>query len=361
MALAVQNERLAQIVGAATLFLLGVGVALAMLLDGCHLSGGAEVTVYFHHTGSLREGADVQIAGTVIGEVRTIRLIARDGISDPDHPLHGTGGVAVIARLDPDYLDWTAINNVVFVNSKGLIGAGFLEFGAPEDGEAPGRHMRDGDQVRGVDPPQMDRVMLRSYQNLLASKAFIDDVAPEARKLVAELNKLSDTLDIVEPHPGAYAELFDGWSQLADRVASVRAKWEAGNIRLEDIQRVADRADRTLANSEQSLASIREQLDLLNADVDQLKKRIPEDMPRRFAVALAKARFSMTKLEHIMATLREMNEMIARGEGNIGGLTNDPEFSDYAKKIGKVLKRAPWKIFGTDRNLPREPSLTPPP
>ena len=54
----------------------------------------------------------------------------------------------------------------------------------------------------------------------------------------------------------------------------------------------------------------------------------------------------MRKLDRIASDARELMAMVDRGEGNIGGLFNDAEFSDNAKEIGKILKRQPWLMVG---------------
>ena len=59
---------------------------------------------------------------------------------------------------------------------------------------------------------------------------------------------------------------------------------------------------------------------------------------------------SLAKLEGILKTGESLFAAIARGEGTIGGLINDPEFSDDARQLGKLLKRQPWTVFGHPGN-----------
>jgi hypothetical protein len=102
-------------------------------------------------------------------------------------------------------------------------------------------------------------------------------------------------------------------------------------------------------STDAAFADLRRRADALQADLDRVRAAVPAGLMDRFDRALANTRASMAKLDRVGRTLRALQAMVERGEGNIGGLTRDPEFSDFAKKIGKALKRTPWKIFATER------------
>ncbi len=343
----VSDEKRQLRVGAVLLAVVAVAVVGVVLLDGVHLRSGFHVKVYFQHTGALEEGADVQVAGQVIGTVQSIALVTAKDASDPSHPLYPTGGVACNVRIERRFRYLTRKRGALFVSSKGIIGTAFLEQGPPDDGGDPGPPLDDGDAMRGVDPPRMDRVMMRSYQNLLISRAFLADVAPEAKRLGRALSALADTLDTVEQQPGDFAAMAQAMRELSAQLDAVQGKWDQADIRLEDLQALADKARRTMDRTNKAMDDIRAKLDELDADTVRLRAALPRAAPARFRLAIAKTRKALAKIDHIRATVDEMAAMVTRGEGNIGGLTHDPEFSDYAKKIGKILKRTPWRVLGT--------------
>lgn len=349
MGLAVNDEQLTLRVGAGVLLLIGVATAFVFLFDGCSLRSRADVDVYFAHMGSLQEGADVQVAGRVIGQIKAVRLIPARLAADPGHPLHPTGGVVCDVAIERRYLDMTMKNGEAFVSSKGLLGQGFLELGPPAGGADPGERLEDGDSLRGVDPPQVDRVMMRSYQNLLASQMFLAAVAPEGRRLMKEIDALGENLRAIQPEPGAISALGDSIGKLTERVDTVRTKWEQTGVELADVRALADQARQTMELTDAAVAELRTRADALQADLERVRVAVPPGLQQRFEKAVAKTRTSLDKLEKIQRTVRDMMAMIERGEGNIGGLTRDPEFSDFAKQIGKALKRTPWKIFATER------------
>jgi hypothetical protein len=61
--------------------------------------------------------------------------------------------------------------------------------------------------VRGVDPPLIDRALQRTWDNLMVSRRFFDEVGPEARAVKVALTQLATTLAAAEPTPGAWGEL----------------------------------------------------------------------------------------------------------------------------------------------------------
>ncbi len=189
--------------------------------------------------------------------------------------------------------------------------------------------------------------MMRSYQNLLISRAFLSEVAPEAHRLGHALNELADTLETVEQKPGDFAAMAQSMRELSAQLEAVQGKWDQADLRLDDVQALAAKATQTMDRTKKAMDDIRARLDELDADTVRLRAALPRAAPARFRLAIDKTRQALAKLDHIRATVDEMAAMVRRGEGNIGGLTHDPEFSDYAKKIGKILKRTPWRVLGT--------------
>lgn len=349
MGLAVQNEKLTRRVGAGMLGALGLAFVLVFALKGVHCRGAFHVDVYFEHAGALREGAPVIVAGTEIGEVDSIGIVPLAETDAPDHPLHGTGGVVVRVRIEDRYQDRTLDNGEIFVGQAGIISPAYLELGPPPHGQPPGGPLHDGDVRRGVSPPLIDRVLQTSYQNLLVSKIFLAQVRPAAGELFDAVERLQGTLQTLEITPGDVARLADSWQRLGEQARAVVDKATDTGVTGDEVRALAGRARATMALTEKTFADLRARVEALTTDVDRLRGQVPAGLPERIASVRSKTIESFAKLEHIAATLGEMSAMIERGEGNIGGLTHDPEFADHAKEIGKLLKRQPWKLFGTER------------
>lgn len=354
MGLKVNDDRLAVRVGGVVIALVIVAAALVLGAEGLHLRAQIHFQVYFAEPGALTAGSDVQVAGKVIGEVDSIRLVPRSQAAAPDHPLHPDGGIVADVRIEKRYAYMAPRHADYFVNVKGIFGERYLEIGAPmgRDGYkdvGPGgleQRIAEGDRIRGIDPPSMDRVLLRSYSNLVTSRIFLKQVEPHWRRLVRELNGLSQTLKEIEPEPGAYDRLGQSLGRLDDQLEVTRARWAFEDVSLEDLSALSDRAEATMDSIERTLTDLEQRLDVVTANIDRLRASAPKDFLARFDRAAEQARAALDKLRRIERTARELVAIVERGEGTIGGLLHDPEFSDNAKEIGKIIKRQPWRVVG---------------
>ena len=80
-----------------------------------------------------------------------------------------------------------------------------------------------------------------------------------------------------------------------------------------------------------------------------MQNKLPEDLGAKYRLAILNARSSLKTLEGTVANLEDLAQRVAAGHGTVGALMNDPEFSDDAKKLGRYLKRHPWKLITRPR------------
>ena len=339
------DDRRAAVVGAAVVALFGLAALALVLLDAVSLRSQVHVTVYFENIGNLNTGSDVAVAGKTIGRVDSVQLVPARSASSPEHPLFPTGGVAVRVSIERRYIDRALKNGEYFINFRGVFGASFLEIGPPPAGEGLGRALAQGDELRGVDPPLLDRVLLRSFQNLTSSRLFLAAIKPEAKRVAAAVTDLSETLRQMEPQPGAYEQVGAALAEMSAE-ANDLAEILNGQVDIDAIRGLAQRTDQTLARIDSELASLRTGIDRLRADIAALGDKVPPDLRARFLVAAARARSSVARLQSVTRDARALMAAINRGDGTVGALLNDPEFIDDAKKLGKVLKRQPWRLMG---------------
>jgi phospholipid/cholesterol/gamma-HCH transport system substrate-binding protein len=345
MDLALRHPALAQRIGAITLVVLGLLIALLIAFDGCTARPGFRATVYFEHSGGLREGAEVHVASSVVGKVTAITLVSAR-LSPPGHLLHPTGGVAVTIRIDNRYRHMAPLEGEFFLAAKGFFGERYLAIGAPPEGEERGRDLREGDEVRGIDPPRLDRMLIRAHGNLQVSRAFARAVKPEADALMDALRTLSATLAELEHVPGGVSDARASMNELVREARALATTWAAGRVSWADITSLAERAETTATRMGAEIADVRARMKMLAAAVGRLGERIPDDLRERFARALEAAEGSLARAERALATARELAAMVARGEGTIGALLHDPEFPEDAKELGRTIKRQPWKLIG---------------
>jgi phospholipid/cholesterol/gamma-HCH transport system substrate-binding protein len=340
------DDRVARRVGAVVMALVAVAAACVLLVDCSRLRPGIEVTVYYAHIGQLTEGADVQIAGRVVGVVTAVQLVTSRAAEPAGHLLH-PGGVAVRVRLQKRYAGWASRDSDFFITAKGVIGEAYIEIGPPRGAER--RALEDGDQVRGADPARMGQVLVKSFANMTAFRRLLDEIAPSARELRDAIRRLSATLREIEPEPGAYARLGASLAEVDRALGELTGGWRAAGIGPADLRRLADSAGATADQVRRELGTTAAALDRLSADLARVRGSIPPGLGDRLASAIDGARASLAKVDRIVATGQELAARVRRGHGTVGALMNDPEFIDDAKQLGRILKREPWRVLGHPR------------
>jgi ABC-type transporter Mla subunit MlaD len=341
--LAVHDERLIQRVGTVVLLVLAGSIALLIGMQRCNLRESFVATVYFEHAGPLREGADVQVAGRVIGKVASISLVPGKRAAREHHPLAGRDGVAVRIRLQTRFAYMAPRNGAYFISAKGVMGERYLEIGAPPDNGPRERPLAAGDEVRGVDAPYLDRALWQGYLSMMIAQGFLEEIAPQVQTLARVVRELWDTLEQMDAGPKTRA-LVDALDQLGDQARTTLAPLQAQGMSWSDLTRLTERTQRTLARTRALIAEVRESAKSAGDTLARIDAQIPPDLMDRLSNTLATVERSVERAETIMATLGELVAMIERGQGTVGALLSDPELFDDVKVLGKMLKNSPWRV-----------------
>ena len=353
------DQRAQQRVGAIMMgVILAAAVFVVAVLPRLDLAGGVRVRVVFGHSGSLKEGAPLIVAGRTAGKGERIALSE-------------SGGSIVLVRVDNDFRHMVPVDGDFFISSKGVLSDRYLEVGPPPGAaREPGRPVRDGDEIKGIDPPSLDRALQRTWDNLEKSRAFLQAVEPELDALRAALARLSTTIEAVEPAPGAYAALGVELATLWREARELSRTLESAGATPGELRALATRASVSIAQARAAVSRVRAAADALRADLDRVARQANAAAPDaigRLRAVLADGDRVMAKVDHLLAGTQELMAIIDRGEGSLMKLSRDPEFPEDAKDLGKILKRSPWRIIGRpdDRDgLPtraprREPGTTP--
>lgn len=347
MGLAVRDDRLTLRVGTVTLLVLVLCGGLRVALDGFRLQSGFSVTVYFERLGGIQEGADVQVAGRVVGEVIGISLVpahrARAG-----HLLHPNGGAAVLVRIEDRYAHMAPINGEVFISNRGIFGEKYLEVGAPIGG-AHERPMRAGDEIRGIDLPDMDKAVVRGYRNMQIAREFMDAIRPSWIEFAAAMSALGDTLSGFEVSPAAVA-ISGSVGDLVREARLLRGHLDSAGLDRARLSRLTSDAQAVGVRLDRSMDDIRRRLHILGGELVRMRSRIPADTFDRLQGIRERVNASLVKAQLIVDQTRELLDIVRRGEGTIGALWNDPEFPEHAKGLGRVIKRNPWRLIGRPVN-----------
>lgn len=318
-------------IGAITLVVLALAIAfVALVLPRIEWHATIRVHITLRETAGLREGAPLVVAGRPVGSVETIAL-TRDG-------------VVITVALPASAAARIPRGGDVFVASKGPFSSRYLELGAAPN--STHGTLADGDRITGINPPSLDRVLQRTWDNLTTARAFADTVKPELAALRTALTNLATTFDTLDP-----TSTLDLKLQLLAFVAEARALYTStlgGADGLTRLRSVLTRGRTVLSTVKARIADLRTTASTLTNDVDAARTRFGE----RTTAALAKIEATIATIEQtidqidpILATVADIRGRIERGEGSLGRIMTDPEFPEDAKELGKIMKRQPWRII----------------
>ncbi|MFT3699295.1 MAG: MlaD family protein [Kofleriaceae bacterium] len=297
------------------------------------------IRVYFHHAGALHEGGAFVAAGRSVGKIEAIALVPRGG----SKLLGDDEGVVVKVAIDADIATQLDRGGDVFVASRGALAERYLELGPGTTGES----LHEGDELRGADPPSLDRVLQRTWDNLQTMAAFRDQVRPEWDALRAQLTELRAHLDPASAtaiaHADKIAPMWLETSGLLDEIQTLRERGHTADVR-DTIARVSA----FYATARTQIVGLSQQAAQLGAAVDRLRTKLgPKGDAAIAAVekAIDQVRADIAKIDPLLAQIDALNRALARGDGSIMKILHDPEFPEDAKDLGKLMKREPWKVI----------------
>jgi len=341
----VPDQRLAQRVGAIALVALAAVIAaIVFLLGGVALGTPIRIRVVFRHSAGLREHAALVVAGQPVGRIEAIVPVGHGEAG----ALAGEVGVAAIVAVDGGNAWKVPSGAEIFVASRGALSDKYLEVAPPRSGE-PGPAIHDGQELRGVDPPSLDNVLQHTWTNMTIYKLFVDSVRPDLDALVARIGELRRQIDGVARDAGAAGGLAALVGEARAASAAARETY-AGSLGGEP---GLAHLRATVGDARAMIGELRAMLDLLRPDAAAVAANTARirghlaasDPLGRADQTLTAIRAALDKIDPVLATMAELGDRIARGEGSLGRLMSDPEFSDDAKDLGKIMKRQPWRII----------------
>lgn len=342
--------RLARRVGALTLLAIAGAVAgLMFLLDRGSLGPTMRFRVLLRHSAGLRDHAPLIVGGQPVGRIAAVSPMPHGAPG----PLAGDAGVVVTVELAVDQRWKVPAAATIFVASRGALSERYLEV-APPRGD-PGPAIADGAELRGVDPPTLDNVLQRAWNNLTTFRDFVDTVGPELTALragVATLRRQIDEIDR-DARPAGWSGGLGGFVELADAVrdlaASARRTYDPGLGGAPGVARLVTTvaaARATIAEIRAELAPLRPRLAAATGDLTRIRGHLAAADPAAQLDAFAvRIRAALDRIDPLLAAAGELADRIARGEGSIGRLLRDPEFPEDTKELGKIIKRQIWRVL----------------
>ncbi|MCA9673824.1 MAG: hypothetical protein H6708_12870 [Kofleriaceae bacterium] len=343
MALLIHDQRLTRRVGAAVLAVTVLVVVFVVTVLDRMETDGVHVRVYFTQATAFSEGAPVQIAGQTIGKLTSIAMVPANQCG-PGHPLEGTGGLVAVATIDPAWARRIPANAEFFIGARSVFAPRYLEIGAPPRHALPDRPIREGDQVRGVDPPNLDRLLQRTWDNLTELKTFVDTIRPWTVDITVSAQALGATVLSLEPSPGAFDAIDAEVQGAASDARRIVMDALEGTFDPAAFRRLAARVRVVVGSLEDTSDQIGARLTLLRYALRRAGDQLPKDVRATLDRALAAGQAAMKEAGRVLGEMRGMMDDASWGKGTIGALAGDLELIDDFKEVVKVLKRHPWRV-----------------
>jgi len=164
-------------------------VAFAFALGKLNpFSNAYELRLAFNFAGGIEVGSPVRVMGIKVGKVRSIDF-------NPEFKMPTTGEeVKLMITISVDRRAWSSLreDSRFYINLAGVIGEKFLEV---SPGSLDKAELKDGQIIRGEDPPRIDQLISQSYA--LAGKILemVNKNEGSVVETIETLNKLVVNFD----------------------------------------------------------------------------------------------------------------------------------------------------------------------
>jgi hypothetical protein len=330
-----------RLAGAALVVALGAAIVWVVMLSDRALGPGLTVRVSMATTGALRVGDKVRLAGRDVGEIRgAIRI--------KDH-------VELTVFIARAWAHELRKNSELFVATPSVLGEAYLEIGPPPHHAAPDVPVSGGELLTGVDPPEIDKFLVRSEESLRRALALLRENRPALDELLRAGDELLATLSGLPADRGQLSRIADQASAAfaagGALVSSLRDARAIPRTRaaVRELSLIADRAG-------PELSALGDRLDRALARIDAAAALFDDEHRARISGAVAAARRAVANGERIAADVRALVAGVERGDGTIGGILADQELFDDLHETHRILKAQPWtfilKPTGSDKRRP---------
>ena len=331
MALAIHDERLTRRVGAAVLAIAAMTVVFVVMVLPRLERGGVDVTIHFTEATGIVEGAPVRVAGRTIGHVRTIGMT----------PSGRGGGIGVVIRLDRAWADRIPVNSDFFVDARSPLAPRYIAIGPPPGHAEPARAVRDGDQVLGIDPPNLDRVLQRTWDNLNEVSDFLDAIRPASKRIDAAIDRLTATVATIAPG----VELRARMSAAIDEARGLVATLRDGGLDPASIGALGAKVDACASHLGAAITELRGQVADVRAALALASARdVAPALRARLTSALDGADRALAQASSLADGLRGLTHDATDGHGAAAAFLSDLELVDDVKALTRDLKNRPWRV-----------------
>ncbi|HEY8432657.1 MAG TPA: MlaD family protein [Sandaracinaceae bacterium] len=324
--------------------------AFLFVLGGVSLEDTYTVYVDFDNPGSVQPGAPVRIAGVKVGTVEEVTYMG--GRLDPATGRRPLVRLRLAIHSDVHETihacapqpDGRCTGGALFyVTSQGVLGEQFIAID-PGDPEAP--PLPDGAIVEGVDPPRLDLALALGYELLEMVVGGVRDHREELGELIDDLVALVEGLRaLVVDNRSDLDQIVDNLRTLSEEsVSTLRAARES-YVDGERPQRILRNLDRTVALVEREAPALVRDVGSAARNANELLETIGPEQRRQIRSTLASAERIATRADTTLAQAEQVVRHVREGRGTVGALLMDEEIYDDLQELIRDLKHNPWKFF----------------
>jgi hypothetical protein len=322
--------QLQRLVGACVVLLFAGAIAFVLFLSGRTLGRGITLYVEMTATGALHSGGKVRLAGREIGEIR------REAWSK--------SGVTFEAFIVRDGAAQIHANSELFVATPSVLGEASLEVGPPRDGAQPGALVKDGDHVRGTDPPDLDRFFVRTEASLREALVLLRESRPELDELLEASDQLIATVAALPTDRGQLRRILDqGMVAFETGRALADALREAGGW--PRVLKLAGELRWIIERAVPELRNLSGKLDLAMSRLEELRAFMSAERREQALTAVAGLRRATALGLRIVDDVLALQSKLESGRGSVGAFLQDREIFDDLHETHRIIKSQPLRFL----------------
>jgi phospholipid/cholesterol/gamma-HCH transport system substrate-binding protein len=337
------NQRSIEIrVGALILVAVALIAVFTVLMAGITFQPTYTVYVSFQNPGGLTTGAPVRISGVKVGRVSEIDFLGALGQKPPAGQSDAL--IRVTAKIETRYASAIHDNSRWFVTIQGVLGEMFL---AVDPGSPERPLLRDGAQVHGVSPPQLDLLLSESYELLHRAYRGLSD---NEQKIAETFDGLHRTLGLTGgvlernqdkiDHIVANADVLS--TTAVDTLKAARERYVDG-AQVTRIMNNVEHGSEVMAKDVGPLVSdSREVL----SDAKKITHVLASDEELAAVGGMTRDLGDAAKSAKSMAgDAQTLLDRVKQGKGTAGALVRDEALYDDLSELVRDLKHNPWKLL----------------
>lgn len=325
------NDRRKMEIKVGLLVLVSVSAILAFVAILGNFSFGPrqEFFVDFDHSGGLKNGAAVLLAGVNIGQVESISL-HRNQIGNPDSI--GRPRVRVCASVPSDQFAAIPSDISASISARSVLGEKHLEL-TPGNGAVP--PLMAGSVLQGRPPAGLERAGDDAVSLIRRLESFMDNNEKRLSSAIFQADELAIELNgFMKTNRPKLEEAVENLRLASAGLAREVAPGGRVSSLMGTADRIVRRIDAATTGTEQSVPELLADISRLAGRADKLLAGMDRLVTEMTAPTVGAVR-----------NMNDITETISQGKGTIGKLVSDQTLYDDISAFVKEIKAKPWKLL----------------